>query len=61
MTASLIPGGPDVQHMPELSLSFLVSAPTTMQSAMKCDTHCELQESCFFYMSVYTHKTEVHV
>ena len=28
---------------------------------VKCDMHCELQESCFFYMSGYTHKTEVHV
>ena len=52
MTVLLIPGGPDVQHMPDpspmsvsLSLSFLVSFPTTMKSATKCDKHCELQES----------------
>ena len=32
-----------------------------MKSAMKCDKHCELQESWFFDMSGYTHKTEVHV
>ena len=63
-----MPGGPDVQHMPDpssmsvsLSLSFLVSGPTMMKSAMKCDKHCELQESCFFDMSGYSHKTEVHV
>ena len=63
-----MPGGPDDQHMPDpssmsvsLSLSFLVSSATTMKSAMKCDKHCELQESCFFDMSGYTHKTEVHV
>ena len=41
-----MPGGPDVQHMPDpssmsvsLSLSFLVSGPTTMKSAVKCDKH----------------------
>ena len=63
-----MPGGPDVQHMPDpssmsvsLSLSFLVSSPTTMKSAMKCVSHCELQESCFFDVSGYTHETEVHV
>ena len=44
-----------------LSLSFLVSSPTTMKSAMNRDRHCELQEICFFDMSGYTHKTEVHV
>ena len=44
-----MPGGPDVQHMPDpssmsvpLSLSFLVSGPTTMKSAVKCDKHCAL-------------------
>ena len=44
-----MPGGPDVQHMLDpssmsvsLSLSFLVSGPTTMKSAVKCDKHCAL-------------------
>ena len=44
-----MPGGPDVQHMPDpssmsvsLSLSFLVSGPTTMKNAVKCDKHCAL-------------------
>ena len=41
----------DVCVCVSLSLSFLVSSPTTMKSAMKCDKHCELQESCFFCMS----------
>ena len=43
---SLMPGGPDVQHMPDpssmgvsLSLSFLVSGPTTMKCS---DKHCAL-------------------
>ena len=47
-----MPGGPDVQHMPDppsmsvsLSLSVLVSGPTTMKSAVKCDEHCAL--TCF--------------
>ena len=44
-----MPGGPDVQHMPDpssksvsLSVSFLVLRPTTMKSAVKCDEHCAL-------------------
>ena len=46
---SLMPVVPDVQYMPDpssmsvsWSLSFLVSAPTTMKSAVKCDKHCAL-------------------
>ena len=34
---------------------------TERERRVKCDKHCELQQSCFFYMSGYTHKTEVHV
>ena len=62
-----MPGGPDVQHMPDpssicvsLSLSFLVSSPTTMKSAMKCDKHCQLQESCLFDMSGYTKQNSMY-
>ena len=52
MTPSLMPTGPDVQHMLDpssmsvsFSLSFFVLARTAMQGAAKCEKHCELQDS----------------
>ena len=52
MSPSLMPEGPDVQHMlypssmsVSFSLSFFVLARTTMKAPAKCDKHCELQDS----------------
>ena len=52
MTPSLMPTGPDVQHMLDpssmsvsFSLSFFVLARTTMKGAARCDKYCELQDS----------------